>query len=95
MKTEGVLLWDNIFDMYCWGSTIHGELGLGGVENEQVFMLQDKHILLISIFNKSVLSGSYTSTIGLEWSEFCYCCRLWIYSYITFNIIWTNLLLWK
>lgn len=24
--------------MYCWGSTIHGELGLGGIEDENIFM---------------------------------------------------------
>lgn len=23
--------------MYCWGSTVHGELGLGGIEEEQIF----------------------------------------------------------
>lgn len=23
-------------DMFCWGSTIHGELGLGGIEDENV-----------------------------------------------------------
>lgn len=22
--------------MYCWGSTVHGELGLGGIEEEQI-----------------------------------------------------------
>lgn len=24
--------------MFCWGSTIHGELGLGGIEDENIFM---------------------------------------------------------
>ncbi|XP_011882075.1 PREDICTED: probable E3 ubiquitin-protein ligase HERC4 isoform X2 [Vollenhovia emeryi] len=24
--------------MYCWGTTIHGELGLGGIEDENIFM---------------------------------------------------------
>lgn len=24
--------------MYGWGSTIHGELGLGGIEDENIFM---------------------------------------------------------
>lgn len=23
--------------MYCWGSTVHGELGLGGIEHDQIF----------------------------------------------------------
>lgn len=24
--------------MFCWGSTVHGELGLGGIEDENIFM---------------------------------------------------------
>lgn len=24
--------------MFCWGSTIHGELGLGGIEDENIFI---------------------------------------------------------
>lgn len=24
--------------IYCWGSTMNGELGLGGIEDEQVFI---------------------------------------------------------
>lgn len=24
--------------MFCWGSAIHGELGLGGIEDENIFM---------------------------------------------------------
>ena len=24
--------------MFCWGSTIHGELGLGGIEDENIFL---------------------------------------------------------
>lgn len=23
--------------MFCWGSTVHGELGLGGIEQDQIF----------------------------------------------------------
>jgi len=23
-------------ELYCWGSTSHGQLGLGGIEDEQV-----------------------------------------------------------
>ena len=25
-------------DMFCWGSTIHGELGLGGIEDENILI---------------------------------------------------------
>lgn len=35
--------------MYCWGSTIHGELGLGGIEEEQIFTPKE---LNWSIVNK-------------------------------------------
>lgn len=28
----------NCDKMFCWGSTIHGELGLGGIEDENIFM---------------------------------------------------------
>lgn len=24
--------------MFCWGSTVHGELGLGGIEDENIFI---------------------------------------------------------
>lgn len=27
-----------IVRMFCWGSTIHGELGLGGIEDENIFI---------------------------------------------------------
>lgn len=26
----------NTMSLYCWGNTAHGELGLGGIEDEQV-----------------------------------------------------------
>lgn len=37
--------------MYCWGSTIHGELGLGGIEEEQIFTPKE---LSWSIVNKVI-----------------------------------------
>lgn len=24
--------------MYCWGNTVHGELGLGGIEDENILI---------------------------------------------------------
>lgn len=27
--------------IFCWGSTAHGELGLGGIEDEQVVVIKD------------------------------------------------------
>jgi E3 ubiquitin-protein ligase HERC4 len=28
----------NVKNMYCWGRTIHGELGLGGIEDENILI---------------------------------------------------------
>lgn len=32
--------------LYCWGSTTNGELGLGGIEEEHVNLLEYKHLHL-------------------------------------------------
>lgn len=45
--------------VYCWGNTVHGELGLGGIEDEQVWIVRTKQTVaqqkLISLYLPQIL----------------------------------------
>lgn len=49
--------------MFCWGSTIHGELGLGGIEDENIFMPRQVDFAKANEIEQSkVLEKSYKNT---------------------------------
>lgn len=51
--------------MYCWGSTVHGELGLGGIEQDQIFSPIEH-------------TFKYASSVvqGMQLSKFIYKCGI-------------------
>lgn len=46
--------------MYCWGSTVHGELGLGGIEEEQVMLPREMDWSHATSVYQASCGGSHT-----------------------------------
>lgn len=42
--------------MFCWGSTIHGELGLGGIEDENIFIPREVDFRKANDIEQSMIS---------------------------------------
>lgn len=49
--------------MFCWGSTIHGELGLGGIEDENIFMPRQVDFTKANEIEQISCGENYTVTI--------------------------------
>ncbi|XP_011257668.1 probable E3 ubiquitin-protein ligase HERC4 isoform X1 [Camponotus floridanus] len=49
--------------MFCWGSTIHGELGLGGIEDENIFMPRQVDFAKANEVEQIACGENYTVTI--------------------------------
>lgn len=83
--------------LYCWGSTINGELGLGGIEEEQVHTayiilyivvavvdwteIESNLIVIFFLFESYVNIDIDTARIAMEWSGWRAIYRLWSGSY--------------
>ncbi|XP_011049375.1 PREDICTED: probable E3 ubiquitin-protein ligase HERC4 isoform X2 [Acromyrmex echinatior] len=52
--------------MFCWGSTIHGELGLGGIEDENIFMPREVDFIEASNVEQIACGENYTVAITKE-----------------------------
>ncbi|CAL7935973.1 unnamed protein product [Xylocopa violacea] len=50
-------------DMFCWGSTIHGELGLGGIEDENILVPRELDFSKASEIQQIACGGNYTVVI--------------------------------
>lgn len=50
-------------DMFCWGSTIHGELGLGGIEDENILVPREVDFKKATEIEQSKLSKSIHKSI--------------------------------
>ncbi|XP_011636945.1 probable E3 ubiquitin-protein ligase HERC4 isoform X1 [Pogonomyrmex barbatus] len=49
--------------MFCWGSTIHGELGLGGIEDENIFMPREVDFAQANDIEQIACGQNYTVII--------------------------------
>lgn len=52
--------------MFCWGSTIHGELGLGGIEDENIFMPRQVDFAKANEIEQIACGENYTVAITNE-----------------------------
>ncbi|XP_055628123.1 probable E3 ubiquitin-protein ligase HERC4 isoform X2 [Toxorhynchites rutilus septentrionalis] len=52
--------------VYCWGSTVHGELGLGGIEEEQVMLPREMDWCHAPTVEKAACGGSHTLLLTKE-----------------------------
>ncbi|EAT35530.1 AAEL012314-PA [Aedes aegypti] len=46
--------------VYCWGNTVHGELGLGGIEDEQVLLPREMDWCHSSSVQQAACGTSHT-----------------------------------
>lgn len=84
--------------MFCWGSTIHGELGLGGIEDENIFMPREVDFAETSNIEQSKLREYlrvYKILITKELYQklkFISCVRRKLYS--SYYKRWKSIFLW-
>lgn len=52
--------------MFCWGSTIHGELGLGGIEDENIFIPREVDFRKANDIEQIACGDNYTVAITRE-----------------------------
>ncbi|XP_011152046.1 probable E3 ubiquitin-protein ligase HERC4 isoform X1 [Harpegnathos saltator] len=52
--------------MFCWGSTIHGELGLGGIEDENIFTPREVNFEKANEIEQIACGDNYTIAVTKE-----------------------------
>ncbi|XP_053683215.1 probable E3 ubiquitin-protein ligase HERC4 isoform X2 [Sabethes cyaneus] len=52
--------------IYCWGSSVHGELGLGGIEEEQVMLPREMDWCHAASLQQVACGGSHTLLLTVE-----------------------------
>lgn len=65
-------------NMFCWGSTVHGELGLGGIEDENILVpreLDFKKATQVEHSKKPDYNKIRNIKIILKFSYLPFCCR--------------------
>lgn len=89
--------------LYCWGSTINGELGCGGVEEEHVRIRNEKKTsFFVNFFFQfflcnrlNVFVDSNTTGIGLVISIKYRIDIKWLWTFFDTNKRWKDLFLWE
>jgi hypothetical protein len=50
------------FDMFCWGNTVNGELGLGGIEEEHILLPRELNFNQTTNIKEGEFNGLCTHT---------------------------------
>lgn len=79
-------------ELYCWGSTSHGQLGLGGIEDEQVDRwLSDISPLILLLYAIDFLTDPHTQSDTLDTGHRCTAGRLWTPTHSLSDRHWKSL----
>lgn len=81
--------------VYCWGNTTHGELGLGGIEDEQVRFEYSSKLIRKLVIYYIIILDRYTPWNDMEPCRRSNASCLWGNSYIIADTKWESLFLWK